>query len=390
MIKLINEKNFEYLAPVELINKLIEKALELKASDIHFEPYLESFRVRFRIDGDLVLATNINNEKNKEVVNRIKVMANLNITEKRKPQDGRILHDFDNRKIDIRVSVLPVKYGEKIVLRLLDRKGDIITLKSLGLLEDQLKIFREALLLKNGIILVTGPTGSGKTTTVYSLLNEINKESKNISTIEDPVEYSIEGINQTMVNEDIGLTFSAVLRSVLRQDPDIIVIGEMRDKETTEIAIRSALTGHLVISTMHTNDAVSTVTRLINMGIDPFLLTASVRFIIAQKLMKVNCPVCSHPYQPDKSLLRYLGLPEDGIYYRGLGCNRCNGIGTKGRTAVFELISLNEDAYKVLTEEHTIADLRDFYLKRGFLPMKEAVVKKVVQGIITVEEACEI
>jgi len=315
-------------APViKLVNLILFEAVKVRASDIHIEPFEKELRVRYRIDGVLYEALTPPKQYQSAITSRIKIMANLNIAEKRLPQDGRIKIKITDREIDLRVSLIPISFGERIVLRLLDRSAQLYSLHDLGMSDDRLALFARLLKLSHGIILVTGPTGSGKTTTLYAALSDVNSVEQNIITVEDPVEYQMAGIGQIQVNPKIGLTFASGLRSILRQDPDVVLIGEMRDYETAEIAIQASLTGHLVFSTLHTNDAVGAITRLVDMGVEPYLVSSSVVGIMAQRLVRMICPHCRESYPPPPELLRDIGLTQDdlmdGKLYRGVGCEQC-------------------------------------------------------------------
>ena len=321
------------------------------------------------------------------MVSRVKIMADLDIAEKRRPQDGRIkFRNHDGNEIDIRVSILPTQHGEKVVLRILDKSQLQLKLESLGFNDDILKDFRNAIHNPYGMVLVTGPTGSGKTTTLYASLNELNTSEVNITTIEDPIEYNLEGINQTQVHEEIDLTFSHVLRSILRQDPNIIMVGEVRDKETAEIAIRSALTGHMVFSTLHTNDAASAVSRLVDMGVEPFLLASSIRLVMAQRLVRKICEKCKMDYKPDPQILKDLGLQEDKNYIKGAGCVECNHTGFKGRTALIELLVFDGNITEKVLQNTDAGELKQVARKKGMTTLREVGIEKVKKSVTTVEE----
>ncbi|MCL4539523.1 MAG: GspE/PulE family protein, partial [Bacteroidetes bacterium] len=346
---------------VALAGKIINEAIRMKASDIHIEPYEKDTRVRYRIDGTLHEVMRPSPEQTKPLISRLKIMADLNIAEKRRPQDGRIRVQSGDRTIDIRVSSLATDFGEKIVLRILDKSQLQLDLNKLGFEEEHLALFRKEIQLPYGMILVTGPTGSGKTTTLYAALNEINRPEINITTIEDPIEYNLQGINQTHVRSEIGVTFAAALRSILRQDPNVIMVGEIRDTETAEIAIRAALTGHLVLSTLHTNDAPSAVTRLIDMGVEPFLVASSVKMILAQRLLRTLCSGCRLKVQPNEDLLADVGLKSNGgeSFYGARGCRECDNFGYRGRTAAFEVLVVHDDLADMITHGATATQLRE-------------------------------
>ena len=344
-----------------LINRVIAEAVKLKASDIHVEPYEATLSIRLRIDGVLREVLSLPARAAAALVSRIKVMARLDIAERRVPQDGRISLALGGKTVDVRVSTLPARFGERVVMRILDKDEARLSLDALGMPEDMLTRFRTALAKPNGIILVTGPTGSGKTTTLYGALSELNDPSRNILTVEDPVEYAIDGVGQTQINPKVGMTFATGLRAILRQDPDIVMVGEIRDVETAEIAIQAALTGHLVLSTVHTNSAVGAVTRLRDMGAEPFLLSSTITGVIAQRLVRRLCPACREPYEPDRAERKLLGL-EDGApatIYRAKGCGRCAGVGYEGRLGVYELVMIDEPLRRMIhndESEHALAE----------------------------------
>ncbi len=378
---------------VRLANGLIFEAVRLEASDIHIEPQEKKVVVRYRVDGVLRIFHEFPAQIKDSIVARYKIMANMDIAEKRKPQDGRIRIKFSNKKIDLRVSTVPTVYGEKVVMRIQEAEKYLsVKLEDLGFEEDDLKTFRKAIWKPWGMILVTGPTGSGKTTTLYSSLMERNKPEVNIMTAEDPVEVSIPGINQVQVQERIGLTFSAVLRSFLRQDPDIILVGEIRDMETADIAIRASLTGHLVFSTLHTNDAPTTVTRLEDMGLEPFLVGSSLILVVAQRLIRKLCNNCKVPTDTPKEALVRLGILKDvnenlTIYKANPnGCEACNYTGYKGRTAVHEILEVDDDIRKLIIKGGTADDIRELARKKGMRSLYETGLLKVRKGITSLEE----
>ncbi len=374
------------ISVIQKVNKIISEAVSKRSSDIHFESYSSSFRVRYRIDGALQTIETLPLRQKEEFISRIKIMADLDIAEKRKPQDGKCTFKYDNRDIDIRVSVFPTQYGEKVVLRILDKSRMQITLESIGMNAEEQKVFRKAINNPHGMILVTGPTGSGKSTTIYSAMKELNDDAVNITTIEDPIEYNLDGINQSHVRPDIGYTFATSLRSILRQDPDIIMVGEMRDHETAEIAVQSSLTGHMVISTLHTNDAVSTITRLINMGIEPFLVASSVKLIIAQRLVRTICPDCQEEYKPEEHILENLGLSVDRTYIHGAGCEKCNNTGYYGRTAVFEMMPVNNGIVQSIYSSYNENVIKEIALKEGMKTLLDNSIEKIKQNITTPDE----
>ncbi len=379
---------------IRMVNAILSQAIQERASDIHIEPYEKNFVVRFRIDGILHKRLNPPKIAHAGVVSRIKIMANLNIAENRLPQDGRIKIKLTGKEVDIRVSTLPTRYGEKIVMRLLNKSDIEFNLYNLGLYEDILKEIQKIISQTNGIILVTGPTGSGKSTTLYSILKELNKESVNIMTAEDPVEYELEGISQTQVHEKIGLTFANILRTMLRQDPDIIMVGEIRDQETARIAIQAALTGHLVLSTLHTNDAPSAVTRLIDMGIDPYLITSSVRAVIAQRLVRVICEDCKIAYTPSLDVLEDLQLDLSHLknrkLFKGRGCEACVGTGYKGRTGIYEFMKMTPAIQKGVLKGLDSESLREIALKENMITLLDYGKRKIIDGITTPEEVLRV
>ncbi len=378
---------------VKLANFLIVEAVDLGASDIHIEPQEKKVVVRYRVDGILKVYHELPPKTKDSLVARYKIMSNLDIAEKRKPQDGRIRIKYKGRKIDLRVSTVPTVYGEKVVMRIQEAEKYLnVRLDDLGFEPDDLEKFRRAIWTPWGMILVTGPTGSGKTTTLYAALMERNTPDVNIMTAEDPVEVAIPGLNQVQVNERIGLTFASVLRAFLRQDPDIILIGEIRDTETAEIGIKAALTGHLVFSTLHTNDAPSSITRLVDMGIEPFLVGSSVILIVAQRLVRKLCPKCKIPEDTPREALYRLGVlkspDEDIVIYKAnpKGCEHCNGSGYKGRTAVHEILEVDEELRKLIVKGAITEDIRDLARKKGMRTLYEAGILKVRKGITSLAE----
>jgi type IV pilus assembly protein PilB len=379
---------------VKFANDLLMMAAKKRASDIHIEPYEKEFRVRFRVDGVLQEVVRPPMRVRNALSSRIKIMSNLDIAERRLPQDGRIkLKMGKNQEMDFRVSVLPTIFGEKIVLRLLDKSNLQLDMTKLGFEKEPLDDFLEAIHRPYGMVLVTGPTGSGKTTTLYSALADLNKVSENISTAEDPVEFNFAGINQVLIREDIGLTFAAALRSFLRQDPDIIMVGEIRDYETAEIGVKAALTGHLVLSTLHTNDAPGTVVRLINMGIEPFLVASSLNLILAQRLARKVCQACKEEIQiPPKALIE-AGMKPERIRnvkaFRGKGCSECNK-GYKGRLALYEVMPIREDLKKVILQGGSAMEIKGEAIRLGMKTLRQAGLQKVEEGITTLEEVIRV
>jgi len=373
---------------INLVNMIILKAVQDGASDIHLEPDRNKFRVRYRIDGVLYQVMTPRADLFPAVISRLKIMANLDIAERRQPQDGRIQIKAEGRMIDLRFSSLPGILGEKVVLRILDRKRAILDINQLGFDPDQLRRFKKILKNTFGLILVTGPTGSGKTTTLYSALNFLNTMEKNIVTIEDPVEYHMEIINQNQTNEAINLTFARILKHTLRQDPDIIMVGEIRDRETAEIAIQASLTGHLVLSTLHTNDSPGAITRLLNMGIESCLISSSLTAVLAQRLIRKVCPECRTLYYPHKNILASLGWEEEKNLQlaKGEGCPACYDSGYKGRIGIYELLEIDADYQRLILENAGINQFRELMVKKGERTLKDEGLKKVKEGISTIEE----
>ena len=376
---------------VKLCNAILLSAIKKGASDIHIEPYEKSFRVRFRIDGILHEEMRPPLRMRNAMTSRLKIMSSLDIAERRLPQDGRIkLKIGKNKEMDFRVSVLPGLFGEKIVLRLLDKSNLQLDMTKLGFEEGPLRYFQEAIAKPYGMVLVTGPTGSGKTTTLYSGLSELNKVTTNISTAEDPVEFNLGGINQVQMHEEIGLNFAAALRSFLRQDPDIIMVGEIRDFETAEIAVKAALTGHLVLSTLHTNDAPSTISRLLNMGVEPFLVTASVNVIVAQRLARRICNDCKTPAEKHPEALAKLGMTPDQLSVvqpmHGAGCNTCGNTGYKGRVALYEVMPFTEELKELTLQGASAAEIKAEMIQLGIPSLRMAGINKIMEGVTTPEE----
>ena len=375
---------------IKLVNLMLSQAVKERASDIHVEPSQNRVKIRYRVDGILYDKLSPPRHVQSTLVSRIKIMAKMNIAEKRLPQDGRIEIKIGDKNIDIRVSTIPTAFGERVVMRLLDKTNVLITVSDLGMPEDRLKEFDKLIRTAYGIILVTGPTGSGKTTTLYAALSTINTTDINIITIEDPVEYQIEGIGQIQVNPKIDLTFAKGLRSIVRQDPDVILVGEIRDMETAEIAIQSALTGHLVFSTLHTNDSASAVTRLIDMGIEPFLITSSVVGILAQRLVRVICNNCKEEYTPNEESLQNIGLNpaivEDNKICRGRGCPSCLNTGYAGRTGIFELMIFDDDLKHLILKSSDANTIKYSAVEQGMATLQQDGGQKVLDGITTIEE----
>lgn len=379
---------------VKLVNLILSEAITKGASDIHIEPYEKEFRIRYRVDGVLYDSMQPPLRLKAALSSRLKIMAELDIAERRLPQDGRIKLKVRDKHVDLRVSTLPTLFGEKIVMRILDKSNLNLDLSKLGFEEKALKDFKEAIQSPFGMVLVTGPTGSGKTTTLYSALSTINNIDVNIMTAEDPVEYNLMGINQVHVREDIGLTFASALRSFLRQDPDIVMVGEIRDFETAEIAVKAALTGHLVLSTLHTNDAPSTISRLLNMGIEPFLVSASVVVILAQRLCRKICEECAEEEKTPETALLEIGFSKDEINtfkcYKGKGCPTCGGSGYKGRIALYEVMPVSEHIKELIIKGATASDLKKAAIKLGMNTLRMSGLTKIREGTTSIEEVLRV
>jgi type IV pilus assembly protein PilB len=385
------EKAAEGAPVVRLVNAILLNAIKQGASDIHIEPYEKKLRVRYRVDGVLTEEMNPPLKMKNALASRVKIMSSLDIAERRLPQDGRIkLKLGKGKEMDFRVSVLPTLFGEKIVLRLLDKSNLQLDMTKLGFDQKPLDDFKWAINQPWGMVLVTGPTGSGKTTTLYSALSELNQVGVNISTAEDPVEYNLPGINQVQMHDEIGLNFAMSLRAFLRQDPDIIMVGEIRDFETAEIAVKAALTGHMVLSTLHTNDAPSTISRLLNMGVEPFLITASVNLVLAQRLARKICVECRAPIKIERSILKDFGLTDEQLakaqLWKGAGCKACNGSGYKGRIALYEVMRFNEALKEMVLQGASTAELKAAAVRQGMLTLRMAGIEKVLAGMTTTEE----
>ncbi len=377
---------------IRLVNLMILEAHRLRASDIHIEPLEKRLRLRYRIDGVLQVMTDPPKKLQAALISRLKIMSNMSIAEKRLPQDGRIqLRTSDGRtSIDLRVSTIPTNHGESVVMRILDKTSLTLGLPELGFLSDDQATIERILNLPDGIFLVTGPTGSGKSTTLYACLNVINKPDRKIITVEDPVEYQLTGVNQVPVNEDVGMTFAAALRAMLRQAPNIIMVGEIRDLETASIAINASLTGHLVFSTLHTNDAPSAVTRLVDIGVKQFLVASSVRAIMAQRLVRRICSACTEPYEPTETELRALNLKPDQLehanFRKGHGCDKCRGTGYKGRMGIFEICVLDDEIRRMVNEKMSVASIRQRARDLGMRTLREDGIRKVLGGMTTPDE----
>lgn len=382
-------------APViQLVNLIISEAIKTGASDIHIEPQEKSLRLRYRIDGVLQERTPPPKKFQNAIISRIKIMAEMDIAERRLPQDGRFKVRTHGRDIDFRVSTVPTAFGEKVVLRILDRSKLVLDLKQLGFEPEVLEIYNKVIRRPWGMILVTGPTGSGKSTTLYATLNTINDPRKNILTIEDPVEYQLKGITQVQARPEIGLTFASGLRAFLRQDPDIILVGEIRDHETADIAIKSALTGHLVLSTLHTNDAPSTPSRLINMGVEPFLVSATLLAVIAQRLVRRICEHCKETYAPPPEMLKSLGLETEELgrvkFYRGKGCANCHHTGYRGRVALYEMLLITDRIRELILKRVPSNVIKEAAIEEGMQTLRQAGIKKVLAGVTTIEEVLSV
>jgi len=375
---------------VKLVDGIISDAIKRGASDIHLESYEKRIRVRYRLDGNLQEMSPLPFKYRAAIISRMKIMADLDISERRLPQDGRIKVKMGERAVDIRVSVLPTIFGEKVVMRILDPRSLMVDLTKLGFPEKGLKQFAEAIKLPYGMVLVTGPTGSGKTTTLYSALKQINEPDINIMTAEDPVEFNFDGINQVAIKSDIGFTFATCLRSFLRQDPDVIMVGEIRDGETADIAIRAALTGHLVFSTVHTNDAASTINRLVDIGVPGYLVASAVRLIMAQRMVRKICNFCKDEVEVRPETLLRLGVPENEIkdfkVYQGKGCQECNNTGFSGRTGLFEIMPITPEIEKMIMEGKSSQEINEYAVANGMLTLRMAAIEKLKNGITSIEE----
>ena len=387
IVDISSDEKGEDAPAIKLVNLILTQAVRDGASDIHFEPSENTFGIRLRVDGILGAITPPPKSLQNAIISRLKVLANLDIAEKRLPQDGRVQISVDSKIVDLRLSTFPTIFGENIVIRILDKSLGILSLEKLGMQQEMLRLVREIISKPNGIILVTGPTGSGKTTTLYSFLNEVNREDKNIMTLEDPVEYQIKGIRQAHVDVKAGLSFGLGLRSILRQDPDIIMIGEIRDLETAQISIQSSLTGHLVFSTLHTNDSPSSVTRLIDMGIEPFLVSSSLEGIISQRLVRKLCDACKSPYTPQPSVISRLGLPSgEYTFYEEKGCDKCRGTGFKGRIGIYEIFIPSSLVRQAINERQSAGEIEKVARAEGFKDLKSDGADKVIMGMTSVTE----
>jgi type IV pilus assembly protein PilB len=376
-------------APViKIVNLILVQALKEKASDIHIEPFQRTLKLRFRVDGELIAAESPPKALQLAITSRIKILAGLNIAERRVPQDGRFRIKVIGKEVDLRVSILPTAYGEKIVIRILDKAALTGSIDTMGMEQGTLEKFKKAIDAPHGMILVTGPTGSGKTTTLYSVLQELNNPQYNIVTVEDPIEYELSGINQVAVRADIGLDFSTALRSILRQDPDIVMVGEIRDNETADIAVKAALTGHQVLSTLHTNDAAGAITRLDDMGIEPFLIASSVIMACAQRLVRRICTNCKEEFVPEPEMLERLGvgLAEGALFYHGHGCDRCKGRGYLGRVAIIEALPVSEAVRRLIIKRASAAVIKNQAVSEGMKTLRMVGIDKALEGVTTLEE----
>ena len=377
---------------VKMIEYLFKNSIEMRASDIHIEPYEKEIRIRYRIDGRLTNISTLGIESLAPLITRIKILANLNIAEKRVPQDGRIITKVGNDEVDLRVSILPVVNGEKVVIRILKRESYMIGKETLGISKENLRKLNNIISSPNGIVLVTGPTGSGKSTTLYTILSDLNKNDVNIVTVEDPVEYTLDGVNQVNVNKKAGLTFASGLRSILRQDPDIVMVGEIRDEETAKIAIKAAITGHLVLSTVHTNDAPSTITRLLDMGIEPYLVATSISGIIAQRLVRKICSSCKEEYMASdyEKYVFNIDKNETLKLHRGKGCGHCNGTGYSGRIGIYEIMEITKEHRDIINETRNANIIQEISIKNGMKTLEEECKSLVLNGVTTIKELASI
>ncbi len=379
---------------IKLVNHIISQSIKARASDIHIEPYQESFKVRYRVDGILYDLLTPPKWIQASLISRIKVMAKMNIAEKRLPQDGRINLKIGNQEIDVRVSTIPTSFGERVVMRLLNKTSSLMRLSELGLDAEMLEMLKKLVASPNGMILMTGPTGSGKTTTLYAVLSSINSPDINIITIEDPIEYQINGISQIQVNPKIDLTFARGLRSIVRQDPDVVLVGEIRDHETAEIAVQSALTGHLVFSTLHTNDSAGAITRLVDIGIEPFLISSSVIAVAAQRLVRVLCEDCKESHHPDETMLMTIGIPGEAIHgsdiYKAVGCEKCFHTGYRGRIGIYELMLMGQELKSLILKSYDANRIMEEARKLNMISLRQAGIQKVLMGVTTIEEVLRV
>ncbi len=379
---------------IKLVNHIISQSIKARASDIHIEPYQESFKVRYRVDGILYDLLTPPKWIQASLISRIKVMAKMNIAEKRLPQDGRINLKIGNQEIDVRVSTIPTSFGERVVMRLLNKTSSLMRLSDLGLDAEMLDMLKKLVASPNGMILMTGPTGSGKTTTLYAVLSSINSPDINIITIEDPIEYQINGISQIQVNPKIDLTFARGLRSIVRQDPDVVLVGEIRDHETAEIAVQSALTGHLVFSTLHTNDSAGAITRLVDIGIEPFLISSSVIAVAAQRLVRVLCEDCKEPHHPDETMLMAIGIPNATTHgteiYKAVGCEKCFHTGYRGRIGIYELMLMGPELKSLILKSYDANRIMEEARNLNMVSLRQDGIQKVLRGVTTIEEVLRV
>jgi type IV pilus assembly protein PilB len=376
----------ESATTIRLVNHILTDAVEKGVSDIHIEPYEDEVRIRFRVDGALSHIFSPPKSLHRAIVSRVKIIGNLNIAERRLPQDGRCTIRLRAKEADLRISIIPTSYGEKVVIRILDPVSLCVDLSHLGMNQKIMGLYEKKIREPHGIILVTGPTGCGKTTTLYSTLKTLNSIDKNIMTIEDPVEYKIKGLNQVQAKPDIGLEFATGLRSFLRQDPDIIFVGEIRDRETAEVAINASLTGHLVFSTLHTNDSIGAIVRLQNMGVEPFLIASTLILSVAQRLVRKICPECKEKASPSERLLQILDIPQDTQFFRGAGCKKCLNTGYKGRIGIYELLDIDDDIQELIIGRGSAKRIREQAMKRGFISLRDSAKEKLLSGVTTTEE----
>jgi len=374
---------------VKLVDLILMQAIKDRASDIHIEPFKNKINIRYRIDGVLYEIPPPAKHLLPAIVSRVKILSNLDIAERRLPQDGVFFVKVENKSIDIRVSTVPAIFGEKVVMRILDKSATPLNLGDLGFYTDELEKFRKAIASPHGLILITGPTGSGKTTTLYAALNEIKSPRKNISTVEDPVEYKMEGINQVQIKPNIGFTFASALRAFLRQDPDIIMVGEVRDLETAQICIRASLTGHLVLSTLHTNDAPSAISRLIDIGLEPYLISSSLIMVGAQRLVRRLCPECKEAYETTPNLIKDFGIKQE-LLYKPKGCNYCSHTGYRGRVAIYEIVLVNDKLRELIARGASLGEIKDIVKETGMTSLIQSGIKKAEEGITSVEEVLSI
>ncbi|MDP8265424.1 MAG: ATPase, T2SS/T4P/T4SS family [Candidatus Aceula meridiana] len=379
---------------VKLVNSVVDEAIKQNASDIHFEPQKAALRIRYRVDGVLYESFNVPKELQLPVISRIKIISGMDISETRRPQDGRMSFEINHRSYDIRTSTLPDSFGEKIVMRILDKENIFLEIRNLGLSDKESQFVKNLIQIPYGIILITGPTGSGKTTTLYSMLNQLNDETRNIVTVENPTEYQLEGINQTEVNEKAGYTFATGMRHILRQDPDVIMIGEIRDLETAEIAVQAALTGHLVLSTLHTNNAAGSVVRLLDMNVEPFLIGSSVVGVVAQRLVRKLCPHCSKEedisVEVEKSILKYVPDFKSRKFAKPVGCKKCRNIGYQGRTGIFEMMNVTPEIKEMIIKRATEAEIEKKAIEQGMSTLQMSAIEKASQGATSLEEAMRV